>query len=144
MLKSRQWTCTSTRKGYVYTNVTDFVSLLYTKQILIYSFSEEQKDVFRKCRSRIKQFATWKHHKFCPANTKSYRQRKTFWEIFATFDFFIALLVVQSKGRSILAAAGDQVTLHVLTTQENKDTFATKWRQDTRFLLVCIFFFQVL
>ena len=47
-------------------------------------------------------------------------------KIFATFDFSIALLVVQSKERSILAAAGDQVTLHVLTTHEKKDTFSTK------------------
>ena len=56
-------------------------------------------------------------HKFCAANI-SYHQRKTFWEIFATFNFAIVFLVVQvksqkSKVTSILAAACNQVTLRV-------------------------------
>ena len=41
------------------------------------------------------KFATLQEHKFRAANINSYHQRKTFWEIFATFNFFIVLLAAQ-------------------------------------------------
>ena len=47
------------------------------------------------CQSRIKYFFHQQQHNFYTGNIKSYHQRKTFWEIFAAFNFSIVLLAAQ-------------------------------------------------
>ena len=86
-------------------------------------------------------------HSFWTANMKSYNQRKTFCEIFATFKFVIVLLAAQVN-RKIesdieFSRPCDQVTAECLLAKQW--SICVKWWQDTGFLfLLVFFFFQVL
>ena len=106
---------------------TYFVRLLYAKQILMQKyinidtqFLGRAEGSFQDGQSRIKYFAIsdkiydLKTTLILNREYKSYHQRKTFWKIFATFNFVIVLLAAQvnRKIESDIEFSGrrDQVT----------------------------------